>query len=60
LPSFDCASISGTESRRLIISEAAFAADETSGTKENTLPACVAPKTVLYKKKTVKNSQKKE
>jgi hypothetical protein len=45
----DSASISGTESRSLIISEPAFLADEMSGTKENTLPACVAPKTVLCK-----------
>ena len=54
-PSFDSASIAGVESRSLIMSEPAPLADEISGAKESVLPACIAPKTVLYEESSEKN-----
>jgi hypothetical protein len=48
LPDADSASMSGLESINLIMLEPAPHAEEISGTKANTFPACVAPNVVLY------------
>jgi len=50
LPSVDSASISGVDFNSLRMSEPAPLADEISGTKENTFPAWIAPKVVLFEK----------
>ena len=61
LPSSDSASTSGMESSSLMISDPAPLAVEMSGTKENTFPALMAPKVVLYKSDpTIRNSYRRE
>jgi hypothetical protein len=48
-PSLDSASISGTESRRVIISVPAICDSDISGAKAKMFPAWMAPNVTLYK-----------